>query len=559
MDTRIVSQPSCRGEERTPSMHSVLLIAAVCGLFAGCSHQDRMKDVIAPFEKGDYGRAAEAMRPLLKDRRDSEKDRTIYELEAGAVFAASGDLTSAMKSLGIADERMWEYLDDAPEVRISEQAAAILTNQTIIAYVGRPHDRIMCTTYQGLNHLALGDLEAAGVSFRRALEWQRDAVDKNQKEIDALEEKATEASKEKSYDAKAALEDAKVKDGLESAYGPLRELRGYADFEIPYATYLRSLQQTLTGRNDDLAQATVGFRRVAGMLPENERAYVADAALAAERATQGSALPATVHVFVESGMAPWLREFRLDIPLFIREVPYVGVAFPVLELKGGAIAEFTAVAGGETRRSLLLTDMDRVVGDDFNRRLPAIITMTIVSSATKAIATYFAQQAVYRDNPNAAIFVALAGAIYQIATNSADLRTWLTLPKFVLYAPVSAPADGRISIQLGDGRTIGPLEVESSGTSIVHLRIPAAGSEPALRIMRFPGVGQPVAPKAEKSEAGSGVSTGAAPEAAAETTTEAAAETTTEAAAETTTEATTETRTETRTFDTNETSHTTSG
>lgn len=470
-------------------------------LLVGCSHQDRMKDVVAPFERGDYARAAEAVGPLLKDRQDSEKDRTIYELEAGAVFAAAGDLTRSMKAYGIADERMWEYLDDAPEVRISEQAAAILTNQTIIAYVGRPHDRIMCTTYQGLNHLALGDLGAAGVSFRRALEWQRDAIEKHQKEIEALEQKAKEASDSKSYDSKAALEDAKVKEGLESAYGPLRELRGYADFEIPYATYLRALQQVLTGRTDDIAQATVGFRRVAGMLPKQDRSYAEEAALATERATQGAALPATVHILVESGMAPWLRELRIDIPLFIRQVPYVGAAFPVLELKGGAIAEFTAAGGGQSRRSLVLTDMDRVIGDDFNRRLPAIITMTLVSSATKAIATYFAQQAVYRDNPNAAIFVALAGALYQVATNSADLRTWLTLPKQVLYASIPAPADGKLVVQLAGGRSIGPLEVESSGTSIVHLRVPIAGAEPALRIMRFPGVGQPAPPAAPTAPA----------------------------------------------------------
>jgi hypothetical protein len=471
-------------------------VAGILGISTGCSHQDRMKAVVAPFESGNYGASAEAMRPLLKDRRDSSKDRTIYELEAGAVFAAAGDLERSMKAFGNADERMWAYLDDAPETRISEQAAAILTNQTIITYVGRPHDRIMCTTYQGLNHLAQGDLDAAGVSFRRALEWQRDAVDKNQKEIDALERKAQEASAEKSYDAKAALEDAKVKGGLESAYGPLRELKGYAEFEIPYATYLRSLQQTLTGRNDDLAQATVGFRRVAGMLPERDRTFAEEAAAAAERASQGEALAPTVHVFVESGMAPWLREFRLDIPLFMREVPYVGVAFPVLERKAGAIADFTVASASGSHRSQVLTDMDRVVADDFNRRLPAIITMTIVSSATKAIATYFAQQAVYRDNPNAAIFVALTGAIYQIATNSADLRTWLTLPKMVLYARVPAPADGRITIGLGDGRSIGPLDVESSGASIVHLRVPTAGAPPAVRIMRFRGADPPAAPAA---------------------------------------------------------------
>jgi len=154
-----------------------------------CSHQNRMKPVVAAYETGNYAVATQALTPLLEDRRESEKDRTLYELEAGAVYMAAGDLEKAGASLDAADERMWEYLDDAPEIRVSEQAAAILTNQTIITYYGRTHDRIMCSTYKGLNHLLASDLEKAGVSFRRAQEWQKDAYDKNAAEIEELEKK----------------------------------------------------------------------------------------------------------------------------------------------------------------------------------------------------------------------------------------------------------------------------------------------------------------------------------------------------------------------------------
>lgn len=42
--------------------------------------------------------------------------------------------------------------------------------------------------------------------------------------------------------------------------------------------------------------------------------------------------------------------------------------------------------------SELLTDMDAVVAHDFNHRLPGIIFATLVSSATKALATYEAQK-----------------------------------------------------------------------------------------------------------------------------------------------------------------------
>jgi hypothetical protein len=452
-----------------------------------CSHQNRMKPVVAAYATGDYAVATLELTPLLEDRRESEKDRTLYELEAGAVYMAAGDLEKAGAALDAADERMWEYLDDAPEIRVSEQAAAILTNQTIITYYGRTHDRIMCSTYKGLNHLLASDLEKAGVSFRRAQEWQKDAYDKNAAEIEELEKKSDEAAQSQGYDTKRAMEDPRTKQGFDSAYGPLREMRGYGDFEVPYSTFLRGLRFQLAGGASELEQATGCFRRIAGMLPEADREPVLADAQAAEAAMGGTRIPPTVYVLLESGMAPWLDELRIDIPLFLQSVPYVGAAFPLLKFTEGAPVGMRIRAGGQESGAILLTDMDRVVAEDFNRRLPGIITVTLVSSATKAIATYLAQEAASQQNSNAALLIAIGGAIYQVSTNSADLRTWLTLPKHVYYARIPAPADGVVEIELGDGQKVGPIQVESTGPTIVHLRAPKIGVPPVVRSVRFPG------------------------------------------------------------------------
>jgi uncharacterized protein len=472
-------------------MHRLLklTVTVAASLVAvACSHRNRMDPVLAAYETGQYSVASEALVPLLEDRRDSEKDRTIYELEAGAVYAAGGEIEKSIEAFGAADDRMWEYLDDAPEVRISEQAAAILTNQTIINYFGRPHDRIMCCTYQGLNHLSRGDLEKAGVSFRRALEWQQDAVTKNEKEVEALQERASADSKAEGYDSQRALEDERTKQGFESAYGPLRDMKGYGKFEIPYAVFLRAIHQQLLNRTDSLQQATEGFRRTAGMLSDEARDMVMKDAELAEQVTNGSTkLPPMVYVICESGMAPMLEELRIDIPLFIPSVPYVGAAFPVIKFREGAPGPFRLRSGDASVPSVVLTDMDRVVAEEFNQRLPAIITMTLVSSATKAIATAVAQQAAEQQGGNAALFIALVGAVYQVSTNSADLRTWLTLPKQVQYARLEAPASGSLEVELGDGQKIGPINVESGGTTLVHVRAPRAGVAPAVRTIRFPG------------------------------------------------------------------------
>jgi hypothetical protein len=81
---------------------------------------------------------------------------------------------------------------------------------------------------------------------------------------------------------------------------------------------------------------------------------------------------------------------------------------------------------------------------------------------------------------------AIAGAAYQIGTNSADQRIWLTLPKQVLYARVAAPADGAVEIELGDGQRLGPIATESNGQTIVHVRVPRSGVPAVVRTMRRP-------------------------------------------------------------------------
>ena len=464
-----------------------VLTGVLVGVLAGCSHADRMRPTVEAFSRGAYPKAVEDFEPLLKSRRDSRKDRLLYELEAGLLYAAAGDRERSRSALDHADQEMWRYLDSEPDVRVSEQAVAILTNQTVIPYRGTTYDRILCSTYQALNHLDRGDLESAGVSLRRAYEWQRDAVDKNAKEIEGLQAKASEQAGSSGYDAQRAMEDPGVQSGLSSAYGAIKDMKGYAEFAVPYSSYLQAVQQMLTGRRDAAAQATVGFRKVAGMLREADRAYAEADAREAEAASTGDApAPSTVYVIVESGMGPALEEFKISLPLFIRQVPYVGAAFPVLRFRPAGPSGFTARAAGNSYASGTLTDMDSVVAGDFNRRLPAIIALTVVSSGSKAVATYFLQEgALGNNNKNSAWLVSLAGMVYQLATNSADLRIWLTLPKEVLYARFPAPADGQVSIDLGDGQRIGPLAVESKGSTLVHVRVPSLGATPSVRTMRF--------------------------------------------------------------------------
>ena len=133
--------------------------------------------------------------------------------------------------------------------------------------------------------------------------------------------------------------------------------------------------------------------------------------------------------------------------------------------------------------SELLTDMDAVGAHDFNRRLPGIIFATLVSSATKALATYEAQK-------TGGGYAAIAGAVYQAVVNSADLRCWLTLPKKVLWTRVDRPASGDISIRMSDGQIIS-VKVPDELVSVLRIRTVNAGTKPSVMIFAIK-IGEPI-------------------------------------------------------------------
>ena len=374
---------------------------------------------------------------------------------------------------------MRPYLDQEAETKITEEAAAVVTNQTVRTYRGTTYDRILLNTFQALNYLQLGQPDKANVELNRALLWQQDAVERNADRIEKEQAAYTKAGESKGYDASKTLKDEGFRKSMEQAYGPVWDKRGNANYEVTFTTYLRGL--VLMGRGDasSLDQARQSFKSVAGMLGEPANAAVLQDVAMADDATRGITPPKMVWVLLETGRAPSRKEFRLDIPLFMQQVPYVGAAFPLLDYHGDQVATFSVEGGEQPASASLLCDVDAVVKQEFDDKLPLVITATLVSSASKAVATYFAQKAA-GDNGWA---VALGGALYQVAMNSADLRCWLTLPKQWMVARLPRPASGKLSVALGDGQRVDGVELPDQTFSIVYLKSVRSGTKPLCHVL----------------------------------------------------------------------------
>lgn len=71
---------------------------------------------------------------------------------------------------------------------MGDQVASLVVNDTVIDYEPAGFERVMMYHFQALNHLAKGDLEAAGVEVRRANDEQERARKTHEKEITEAQE-----------------------------------------------------------------------------------------------------------------------------------------------------------------------------------------------------------------------------------------------------------------------------------------------------------------------------------------------------------------------------------
>lgn len=461
-------------------MCSITAISVV--MLNGCSHNSRMEEVTEAYSAGDFSKAASAMRPVWEKYHDDDVDAVIFDLEEGTISRAAGDFAPSITALNEAWDRMSPYYDSAAETKVTEEVASAFTNQVVRTYRGTIYDRIMSSTYQALNYLETNQAEKAGVEFVRARNWQVDAVQRERKRIDD-ENNAWKSENTKGtagYNPDKTLKSPAFQSQMKELYGPMSKFQGYADYEVPAATWMRGVFYFARGEPSDFEQARQCFVRVAGMLGEtNGLPALADAQLA-ENVTTGKPGSRLCYVILESGLAPSRREIRLDIPIFLSDVPYVGASFPALVYHENAVTGFTANHGSDTSESKLLTDMDAVVTQDFQNRLGGIIIATLVSSATKAATTYAMKQAL-------GDWGAVAGVIYQVAMNSADLRTWTTLPKKFYYGRLVLPENpGEVTITLSDGRKVGPFIPGAEPISVVYIKSVAAGTPPSARMIGIP-------------------------------------------------------------------------
>jgi len=422
---------------RLSALASLLLVATGCQ-----TYKDQAGAMRNAWAQGQVEAAANSFSKRAW-KRDDSRDGVIWHLEAGAAQRAAGNFTNSNLHFDEAVAQIEEYEQKA-KVRLGNEAAATMSNLQNLPYEGRGYDKIMLHTYRALNYLALGEIEKARPEIIRAYQRQQDAVADNARRIENAQEEAKEDANA------AAVERTRNNPALAAQIGSFTNAPEgfvfYADYVNPFTVFLDGLYFRHAGSGgSDRERAEKSFRRVVEVAGENP---VVTEEITRIRETTDE--PVTYVIF-ESGRGASLDQVRIDIPIIVTDVSYIGVAFPKLEYHGDAPAGLTIEAGGVTHQTAPLSNMDSVIALDFNNEWPVILTKTIISATAKAVAAYAANRAASQQDELAGALMRIGTAIAQAAVNIADTRSWTTLPKEFQIARLPTPADRKVVVSTPAG------------------------------------------------------------------------------------------------------------
>lgn len=380
------------------------------------------------------------------EKRTQGKDKLLYLQERGRIAQLQGDTAQSREDFANAIQ-LYDDNDQAARIRLGETGSAVgslMVNDNALAYRGQDYERIMLHSFQALNYWQDKDLQGAAVEFRRATLEQNIAKQKRDKEIAKAQEEARKNDVETS-----ALE--QQLGGLDTAAASVRN-----SIENAYAYYLAGVFREGTG---DYNNAIVDYKRAYEINP-NLKLLPTDIKRVEQKQRGQRNNNADIVIAYEQGFIPPREAFSLPIPTihgyFAVSIPtYPGFTpvAPPLRVSG-------AQQHAETQVAAHLNAMAA-------RALKEQLTAMLVRQTLRATLKYETQK---QANDNLGLLGAFSAQIYNLVSEQADLRSWLTLPATAQVARLSVPAGEHI-LQISGPRGSTQVTITTKAQSTTLIRV----------------------------------------------------------------------------------------
>lgn len=357
----------------------VLLLLPLLGTLSCATYNDRTREAMGAFRRGELDQAGELF-------RETAGGEFLAGVEAGMVALAAGDWGLA-RGCFLAAAREVQALEDrglGDPRAVAEETLEWTLVPTSGAYEGEGYERVLLHVCLGLVYLSQGLVEDVLVECKRADRLLTSEQELYEKEYGAggmghLLSAIT-------YELQGRLDEAYIdykrlhEKGLapELVGPPLVRLSGYL------------------GRSDEQPRWVERYGPVEPLPPDS----------------------AQVIVIAGVGLGPYKEESRIDVPL---PDGFFSAAVPEAMARPQPVSEVVLHCGGASVHSVVVEDVARVLRENVADRIGLLALQSTLRGTLKYIATT-------ELTDEYGTFGLLVGSLATIATERADLRCWTTLP-----------------------------------------------------------------------------------------------------------------------------------
>ncbi|MCL1040349.1 hypothetical protein L2712_01615 [Shewanella marisflavi] len=437
-----------------------LLTTLVSLCLSGCAFNSifiSYPSQLAPI-KAELGRQASPGLYHQLDDAITGQDGLLYAQEAGRIAQISGDF-EASKSYYQQAAKAYEKFDQQAVLSASDlgaKASSLFINDNVIPYRGPGYERIMLHQYQALNYLFSGDSQGALVEVRRSNELQQ--------------------SEQARYQKSQASVQAMANGTIDAEVNRLGRAAGTttSSFLNAYSYYTTGLLHELLGEEND---AFIDYRKAAQIAPDNPYLQQDLVRLAKKLAMPqyeefkrrwGDALLAKpgqgqVVVLVERGFVPEKQSFTVPFRI---DGNWQTASLATYPPQRAAMSAAEIAGFGTVLRAAPLANIDALAITALKEELPSALIRQAARVYAKAemARSVRSESKRRRDELDAG---AIAMQIFNVVTEQADRRSWLTLPRQAQLARRYLDA-GQYEIRIGQSQ-MQTIDVKSDKTTLIWI------------------------------------------------------------------------------------------
>nr|WP_215909038.1 tetratricopeptide repeat protein [Pseudoalteromonas ostreae] len=391
---------------------------------------------------------------LLPTNGQSHSNYLLNQLEQARLSNLNNQNEAAKPQYEAVYQQM-EIKRQAAKIQVSaglEQSNALLTNDSVIGYTPAAYEMSMLHSYQALNYIYQHNIEGALVEVRRANKVQTDALTANQDDIDASVKAA-----QKHYPGMDEVIK-NVKNGYQNAFtfylsGLLYQSN--KQYDDAYIDYKKALE--INPENTYLQQVVLQLAKQQGFDQDYAEYKKRFAELPKKIANSGD-----VVILIEQGLVPEKDEFVLRLPIYTSggDARFYSLAMPVYKDRAYIPTVNEISIGTQILPLSPLVRIEALAAKTLEEQTPARVSRQIL----RLVAKEKVRAELARSGGDVGNILA---NLYNLASEQADTRSWLTLPNQISVARTQLTAGDHV-LKLANHNDIN-FTVSKQGLTLIYL------------------------------------------------------------------------------------------